>query len=338
MNYKKIASLAGVSPSTVSKALAGNTEISPELAERIQKIAIEQGYFKEKNKRKREYSGNGSINIAFIAPELYSSHYSAIGNVIKDEVESRGGNLAIYICDFDDKKADDILRSLIMGGVTDGVIMYCKSPNFPKPDFPIIAIDEYRQVDYDVICYGVSKIISDALKYLKSMGHTRIGFVGDNLTKSKAKNFRLGMEALGLCLEEEDFIIPEETGPKAGFYSDIKNRPFKAGVYAAERIALMDQRPTAFLCAYDEIAISLIHDLEKKGISVPEDISVMGINNIPSAAYAGVPLTTVEEDKEGGYSAAVELLFDKIINETKEIKTISVDYHIVERDSVKKIN
>ncbi len=338
MNYRKIAGLAGVSPSTVSKALAGSTEISPDLVEKIQKIAIEQGYFKEKNRRKREYSGNGSINIAFIAPELYSAHYTSNVNRIKSEVESRGGNIAVYISDFDDKKADDILRSLIMGGVTDGVIMYCKSPNFSSPDFPIIAIDEYREVDYDVLCYGVSELIYASLKYLRDMGHTKIGFIGDALTKSKAKNFRLGLKAFGLPFDENFFISSDEKPFKSGKFEDLRNRPFRAGILAARRIAELEERPSAVLCAYDEIAMSLICELKKLGIRVPEDISVMGINNVPTAAYAAVPLTTIEEDQEGGYAAAVELLFDKIINETKEVKTVSMSYRIVERESVKKIN
>ncbi len=337
MNYKKIASLAGVSPSTVSKALAGSTEISPELAEKIQEIAIEQGYFKEKKRRKREYSQNASIHIAFIAPEFYSYHYTSIANMIKSEVESRGGTFAVYISDFDDKKADDILRFLIMGGVTDGVIMYCKSPDFSSPDFPIIAVDEFREVDYDVLCYGVSELIYDALKYIRDMGHTRIGFVGDSLTLSKARHFRLGMKALGLSLGDECFITSEDKPYIVGKYDDLKNRPFRAGVIGAKKIAALDERPTAVLCAYDEIAISLIQELKKYGIRVPEDISVMGINNDPVAAYAAVPLTTVEEDKAGGYCAAVDLLFDKIINETKEVKTVSMSYKIVERESVKKL-
>ena len=61
MNHKKIAQLAGVSPSTVSKALSGSAEINRETAEKIRKIAINVGYFKEKSKRKREY-GNGEID------------------------------------------------------------------------------------------------------------------------------------------------------------------------------------------------------------------------------------------------------------------------------------
>ncbi len=342
MNYKKIATLAGVSPSTVSKALAGNAEISPELAEKIKSIAIEQGYFKEKNSRKREYSGNRSINIAFIAPELYSAHYTEIANIIKTEVEKRGGNIAIYVSDFDDKKADDILRSLIIGGVTDGVIMYCKSPSFASPDFPIIAVDEYREVDYDVICYGVSALIYDSVKYLKNMGHTKIGFIGDAHTKSKAKNFRLAMKALGLELDERAFIAAEDSAFAAktsGAARDLtlKDRPYKAGVLGAEKIAALKDRPTAILCAYDEIAMSLIYELVRLGIKVPEDISVMGINNVSASAFAIVPLTTLQEDKEGGYRAAVDILFDKIINKTKEVKTVSMSYKIVERDSVKKL-
>ena len=324
MNYRKIAEIAGVSPSTVSKALTGSTEISAEISAQIQRIAIEEGYFKEKKKRQREYSGNGEINIAVIIPEIYGSHYGSITNMIKNEVESRGGNIAIYVNDYDKKKSDDILRSLIIGGVTDGVIMYSKSPDFSNPDFPIVAVNEDPVGDYDVICYGVSGIIYDALSYLKNLGHRKIGFVGDRLTRSKARNFKRIAEALGLCCTDDFFLVTEK-------------RYEMAGSEAARHFSTLTEKPTAILCAYDEIALSLIHEFSLKGIRVPEDISVMGINNIPAAAYAGVPLTTVEEDKESGFCAAVELLFDKIINETKEIKSVSMSHRIITRSSVKKL-
>ena len=68
MNHRKIAELANVSASTVSKALSGSTEISREVTERIRRIAIESGYFKEKTRRKREYNNNSSIFIALLVP------------------------------------------------------------------------------------------------------------------------------------------------------------------------------------------------------------------------------------------------------------------------------
>ena len=84
------------------------------------------------------------------------------------------------------------------------------------------------------------------------------------------------------------------------------------GSEAAKRIIASDDRPTAFVTAYDEIAVSLIYDLEKAGIRVPEDISVFGLNDIPLAPYVKSSLSTVRFFHDEQAALAVDILYDKI--------------------------
>lgn len=316
MNHKTIAQLAHVSPSTVSKALSGSSEVNRETAERIRQIAIEVGYFKEKNKRKRDYSRNHRLLIALIVPEVMGFYYASIITYIKNKVEAKGGHIAVYISDFSNEKANDLLKSAIMHSSTDGVIMFSDPDKGIKPNVPIITVGCFQK-EYDSIACDVSRVIEDAVKYLHNLDHKKIGFVGECRTTVAENVFRKATN----CPDDYVYIV---------------NDRFEAiGIEAADRIAEQKNRPTALICAYDEIAISLIHQLSQYGIRVPDDISVMGINNISSSAYAQIPLTTINTFSSEQYDMAVELLFDKIINETKCVKHLTIEHKLIERETTK---
>ena len=324
MNHKQIAELANVSASTVSKALSGSKEINIETAEKIRRIAIENGYFKEKNKRKRVNTANRDIFIAVMVPEAAGGHYSNEITRIKDFVEEKGGNVAVYIYDFDNRKKEKLLSSVILRGGADGVIIFSSQPKALKINIPIVCFYNDTGAGYDTIAVDMDAVVDDSVKYLKSLGHEKIGFVGEYHTISKSNRFKKAMENCGLKTYEKYMYIVE------GRFETI-------GIKAAEKILKAKDRPTAILTAYDEIALSLVHKLSENGVRVPEDISVMGINNIDSSAYAGIPLTTVDIFSEEQYRTAVSLLFDKILNETKSVRHIVVEHKIIERQTTKKL-
>ena len=159
MNHRKIARLAGVSPSTVSKALSGSAEISEATAEKIRRIAIDVGYFKEKTKRKREYANGGDLLIAVIVPEIMGFYYATIVTCIKNHVEAKGGRVAVYVHDFDPDKSTDILQSIILRGATDGVILFSK-PDLPiKPNIPMVYCGKDGGSDLDSIGYDGAALV-----------------------------------------------------------------------------------------------------------------------------------------------------------------------------------
>ena len=322
MNQKKIAELAHVSPSTVSKALSGSTDVNPETAEEIRKIAIDIGYFKEKNKIKRDNSNTRSLLIAVIVPEVMGFYYSTIITCIKNEVEARGGYVSVYIYDFDKKKADNLLEYVILQGVADGVITFSVPDLSIKPNIPIVTFHSNAIKNYDSIGCDTNALINDSVKYLSELGHKKIGFVGELNTLSSSNAFKLAM-------------INNHIPFNDGFVYIVNGRFEAIGIEASKKIMLQKNRPTAIIAAYDEVAMSLIHELTRNGINVPDDISVMGINNIPSSTYAKIPLTTVDTFSEEQLKTAVKILFDKIINETTVVKHITIQHKIIKRNTTK---
>ena len=113
MNHRKIAELAHVSTSTVSKALSGSREVSDDVAEMIRRIALETGYFTQKNKRKAENKRRKEANISIVCPEIISIHYSRIVTLVKSFVEERGGRSSRCHLECGDSFAEILLSGRI---------------------------------------------------------------------------------------------------------------------------------------------------------------------------------------------------------------------------------
>ena len=322
MNYNKIAQLAHVSASTVSKALSGSSEINRETAERIRQIAIDVGYFKEKTKRKREYANDGSYLIAVIVPEIMGFHYATIVTCIKNQVEHNGGHVAVYMSDFDHQKSSDILKNIILHGATDGVIMFSPPTLSFKPNIPIVCCCNAVDCGCDTIYCDTHALFQDSVRFLSDLGHKKIGYVGEPHTTSAAAIFEAAIKQNGLTFQEEYVYM-------------IDARFEQIGHMAALQILKQKEKPTAVIAAYDEVAIGLISTLTHNGIRVPEDLSVMGINNIPSAAHAQIPLTSVDTFSAEQYTTAVDVLFDKILTENQSIRHIAIEHKIIERETTK---
>lgn len=319
MTYEKIAKKANVSLSTVSKALNGSKEVNPELRQRIVDIATEEGYFTQKGKRKVEYIRNGAITVAVVCPEIISVAYAGEINAIKQELESRGAFLSVYIYDFDQEKLDRIIENITVGNRAEGIILFPPSPVVAEPSIPMIAIGE-ASGKCDTVSCDMSACFSDIIGYLKDLGHKDIAFVGERLTVSKEKAFKNALLNHGLEFKaENEYIINER-------FEDI-------GYAAADEMLKSASLPSAAVCAYDEIALALIKRLSENGVKVPQDISVVGINDIPMSAYSLIPLTTVRIFEKEQAQLAIKMLYEKIFGNSEAIRHVTIQHKLIERDS-----
>lgn len=319
MTLKKIAQTAHVSLSTVSKALSGSKEISEELSQTIIKIALEQGYFEEKGKRKIEYSKMDAINIAVICPEIISLDYAKYITCIKNAVEAKGGLPSVYVYDFDREKLVKMLETITVKKCADGIILFPPDRfSFPS-SIPAVAVS-LENAEYDTVYCDPDLYFYDIISYLKNKGHTKISFVGEAYTMRKLEAFKNSMKKLGLKINEEDIYV-------------IHERFEQIGYKAAEKMLQKPALPTAVVCAYDEVALALIHRLSEHGVDIPGSVSVIGINDIPMSSYSQIPLTTVNTFHEEKGKIAVNLLYDKILNNVDSVRHIAVKHQLIERKS-----
>ncbi len=295
MTNKAVAKLAGVSESTVSKALSGSREISAETAERIRRIAAENGvirptYNKEKPKRK----------VAIIVPEIISFQYSRMVTALIGEIRKNNMEGCVYITDFQDKVFCNVMEWILQDEGMCGIITLDELRTKEIPKLPMVVIQPLNAPEFDTVYEDMAYFL-DILKYLLSLGHRSIGYIGEKNTFRKDRAFLEAAAALELTIPQKHIFI---SGKR---FEEI-------GMEAAQYFCTLEDRPTAIVTAYDEIAYGAMTVFQKKNIRIPEDISITGVNNIPTAAHMSVPLTTVHTYNEAMMQMAVKMLMDRIEN------------------------
>ena len=323
MTLEKIAQTANVSLGTVSKAFSGSHEISEKTRQKIFDIAKELGCFDKYYKAKRE-----KRVIAVICPELESSYYCSIVSRIETELNRRGALMVLAIGGFSEKKESEIIKYFVSSKSVDGIIVVAAHGKLSSNnDIPIVAVNTRRNLaEVDCLNVAFNQTIIDAVKYLKDCGHTKIAFVGEPLTKGKLNMFINALQVNDLPVNN-DWLFME------------KARFEQAGKLATEKMLALKEQPTAILCGYDNIALGVIDTLKKHGKTVPDDYSIIGIDDIPVASHANVSLTTIKSNNDTLCDMAVDLLLKKLESKFFSLhQKISLKTELVIRNSVKKIN
>ncbi|MBQ8895092.1 MAG: LacI family DNA-binding transcriptional regulator [Clostridia bacterium] len=296
MTLRELAAEAGVSVATVSKAFKNSPEISLATREQIFEIARKHGcfhkYYKEQYDKKV---------VAVLCPEIKSNHYSEQVEYIQQRLARRNIEVLISTDDFNEKKQQQLIRLLADHAKVDGMIVFELRSPVPKGiEVPVVAVGAMEGVAHADTIQGSSiRTMCAAVAHLKELGHRHIAFIGEGLTTRTSSVFEKALQQYEL--PHELTVVAEGRFEEAG----------RDGV----RRLLQRERPfTALICAYDYIAIGAIKELKKQGLRVPEDISVIGINNIRTAGHLEKGLTTIDQAKEAACDLACELLKKKMQN------------------------
>ena len=311
MTLKDVAKHANVSVSTVSKAINGAHDVSEKTRLEILKIAEQLGYFSDKKRVTLENKDKSSFTVAVICPEIISMFYSEHVTLISKEVEAYGGNCIVYVYNFDEKLLSKMISSCDKDKNIHAIISLAGKVSTKNTPLLVETTAEYK--------IETITSVDKAAEYLKNLAHKDIGFAGEKLTLSKKEVFKK------CCPLNERFI----------FTSD--KRFEEAGEQAAE-FYVKNGLPTAVICVYDEIAFGLINRLEQLGVSVPGDVSVIGINNIKPARYCFGGVTTVETGWGENVIQDIKSLHKLVVeNRTDTIRKKIVETpYIVERSTVKR--
>ncbi|MBQ8229812.1 MAG: LacI family DNA-binding transcriptional regulator [Clostridia bacterium] len=297
MTLRTLAKYAGCSVSTVSKAFSYSKEISEELRERIFSIAKELGCYDKY--RKDDYAKKV---VAVLCPETGSAYYTEILSHLHALIEKRNATISISVTDFSAEKEEELIGFYSSNRRADGLIVINGRVEAKQyPPIPIVYLGEQKGPFGDCVKTDIYSGICEGVYLFKTNGHTRIGFIGENLTRGKEKYFREAMRYYGMSVEEELIVRSDKRFEEAG----------REGM---SRLLTLPEPPTAIMCAYDYIAFGAIEEAEKRGVNVPEDLSVIGMDDIKQSAQFKVPLTSVNSQTEESCRSAVEQLFKKIDN------------------------
>ena len=276
--YQQIAKIAGVSISTVSKALSGNAEISEETRKTIFVIAEKTGYFEKRSKRRLSYIKERAMKIMIIYPEIFSATLLNEVNALIKTVRARKAEPFLYCTD--KRNLTEVVNGFISEGAADGFIVkgLNETENF---SLPVISISPGRErVPYSSVEVADSGVmICDVINYFKFKGYTKIGYAG-NADEDFKKEFLSSMRKCKMKIQKQ--FIYEENGSNT-----------ECAGYIANYICRQEEKPNALFVPSYEIAKVLVNKLKIYNINVPGDIEVVTTGTDNLSKYDRIPMPSV---------------------------------------------
>jgi DNA-binding LacI/PurR family transcriptional regulator len=309
---KDIARQAGVSHTTVSRALHHSPLISEDTTQRIQAIALELNY--HPSVAARSLKTNRTQALGVIVSHIDDPFFSEILQGIDDVAQANGYSLFIAASQHDLGREKAIMQTMREHRV-DGVIL-C-SPRFARelahplysPEIPLVAINNQAVDDYHYSIYHDDVDgAQQASTHLIHLGHRQIAFLGDSTsgrtTQERLTGYRQTMLSAGLEIYEAYIHLVPGSGLLQGYE-------------AANYFLGLEHVPSALLCYNDMMAVGVLKRLHQERIRVPEDISVTGFDNIAVSEYTSPPLTTIDQPKRFLGAEAARMMLEQLNSRTQ---------------------
>lgn len=323
-----IARELGISRSTVSKALRGSSDINPDTVAAVRQTARELGY--DMSRLHDRTGGTGTVGAVFT--ELRSEYYSGIFDSFRQRIEADGRRVITMLSDFDSEDRllgciDYLIRSRVIGilFLTELDIDVHRFRELIAPSgIPAVLISRMGRIDFcDVISVNHSLGVRMGVEHLYELGHRKFAFIGENFTKRREGAFRETLENLG--------IVPDEKLIK------VSGGRYCAGGYSAAKELFSlppEERPTALFAAYDHLAYGAMKAASEAGISIPDDLSVIGVDDNQLSAYISPGLSSVRMPVEDVGSRAYGILTSRINGDRSPFETVYLTPELKLRESV----
>jgi LacI family transcriptional regulator len=287
MSIHEVAKLANVSIATVSRTLHNNPRVSPETAARVWQAIRELKYYP--NTHARSLASGRSHIVGLIVSDITNPFFPEMVRGFEESASRRGYDTIIASTNYDPSRTATAVRRMIERKV-DGVgIMTSEMDQnlideMANRDVPMVFLDvaaPSRRISNLRIDYVGG--INLAVRHLLELGHRRIGFLsGPFELKSARTRHDAFIECLGGIGIFEDARLVEQG-----------NHRIDGGLAAMQRLLQLDSPPTAVLASNDLTAIGALRGIRNMGLQVPDDISVVGFDDIDLAEFTEPPLTTV---------------------------------------------
>lgn len=299
ITLREVASEAGVVESTVSRALTDQPGIADDTRARVLEVAQRLGY-----KRPRKSAGSATEQrglVGVVVAALHNAFYPYLVNRIHDELDALGYGMILIIDELSESGSRQKIRSLVDTSL-DGVIFATASIGSSAVDLlvkrripTVLVIRSNKRGNVDVVESDNYMAGVEATHHLLELGHRRIAFIlGPQNTSTSLDRYTGCMselKATGLC-PTDAHVIWSTYSHDAGYSGIVQLRN-------------LPNPPTAVFCANDVIAIGALDACRKLGLAVPEDISIIGVDDIPMAGWSMISLTTVRQStREIGTLAA----------------------------------
>ena len=327
-NIKKVSELAGVSTATVSRTLKMPDMVTARTKEKVMKAVREAGY--RPSWLATSVKTGRTNTIVVLVPNLVNPFFMRIIGGIEQAAQERG--FTLLLCDTQgDSKRESDYASMVLTNRADGLIQLDHSFPFSDDDaklaetIPMVSVCEriHSEKKYPVVSldnYAASRAL---FHHLVSYGHTRFAVIVGQVVSQIHKDRLSGLRSV---LAEEDIEFDEDM--IVGQSYSIEN-----GIESMRQLLAKPTRPTAVICFNDDIAIGAMHEIHRQGLHVPNDISVVGFDNVKVSAFMNPPLTTIDQPAYEMGRRGMEVLSDLINSIPLTRSSEMLPFQLLERQS-----
>lgn len=321
MTIKEIAEMANVSSATVSKILNGKDQyISEATRKKVLDIVEKEGYIPNAIAKSLKVKSTKTLGI--IIPDVMNLFFSELARGIEDAAERMG--YSVILCNSDNKiSKEEKYIQVLQEKMVDGIILTASeqsvSRSLKRRNTPMVLLDRDILIDSDVgrIIVDNEEGAYNATKYLINKGCKNIGFISSKqINKSSGQRLK-GYEN---ALLDNNFDVDKEK-----IY--LQNYTIETGYKGT--LKLIGNKIDGICCANDLIAIGAIQALKEKNIKVPEEVRIIGFDDIQISQYVDPPLTTIKqpiyEMGEEAVKMLITIIEGKGVGRTKVLKTTLVE-------------
>lgn len=287
MDMRDIAKIAGVSSATVSRVINGSTTVKPETAARVQRVIDELKFIPNGSATTLKYGRSNTYGL--IIPDITNPFFPEFVRSFESILAETNYNMLVATTASQPKRMQKTIHRMLVSQVEGVALLASEIETAPIESMitnrvPLVTMDR-RLVGKGLsdVCVESTSGMREAVKHLFKLGHRKIGYIGGSagptISDHRLHAFLLAMGAVGLPAETQ-FL-------RVGDY-----RISGGGTAMAELLRLPDC-PTAIIAANDLTAIGALRVVHQQGLSVPEDISIIGFDDIEMCNFVTPPLTTL---------------------------------------------
>ncbi|QDP96890.1 LacI family transcriptional regulator [Microlunatus elymi] len=322
---RDVAARAGVSPKTVSNVLNGTFRVSPDTRSRVEEALAALDYVPNLSARGLRNGRTGMIAVAMADLRMpYSAemchHFveAAAGRGLHVQIEETAGSGEREV-ELMSRARAQLVDGLILNPVRLETTAVQRDVNLP----PVVLIGEVDQPIVDHVWIDNVAAVRELTGLLIDQGHRRIAIVGTGpmaTAQLRLAGYRKALRSAEIKIDRS-LLVPCE-----GWHSTDAAESFSAFLDRHEP-------PEAVVCMTDTIAFGVISALHAHGLSVPDDVSIVGYDNITDSATTVPALTTIDFDKQRFADTAVDVLLSRIANPAAPIMSVTIPYRLIERAS-----
>ena len=322
ITQKEIAETLGVSESTVSLALSNSSKVKKETREKVEKLSKVVKY--RPSEIARSLSIRKTSTIGLIIPNFVCPFSSALTEKIQRQLEKRHYLPIALVANTPEERRDalEVFLQRRVDGIICSGLSYEEIFNLKEENIPFVITDQVINLNVDYVAVDKYKGAYMAVEHLINLGYKKIAFLcSPDKTEPRFLGYKDALHHYHLPVKSE-WILPDPGYYKTG-YDNMR-----------KFLSLKEKRPDAIFAKNDVSAIGAMKAMKDAGLKIPEDIAIVGFDNIEAGEYSNVSLTTIDQPKAEIARKLTDVLLTKIENGNDAVlQQIIIEPKLIIRES-----